>query len=677
LVLVRSSNSTSTGIRRDRRIPINDGTTAISARSSNLRRRLRYPLLLALVGALAANPGRAERAADNAVTAATDAFGTVVGTQVIGLYSPTNARGFSPTQAENLRIEGFYYDQQSMGANPYLFSGSDMRVGIAAQSYAFPSPSGIADYRLRIPQNSAGASVVLIRGPLELLSVELDTQYPLVPEAVSIGLDLGYAHDFDYAYALSSLRRAISLLVRIEPREGTEIIPFFGYVNNTERRETPFVYANGTDPMPFFQAQDLPTQEWTTWAWNQITAGAIARSVLSGPWSVRAGIFRSVDEHATNFNDLFLNLASDGTASHVLDVPPAQRAGSYSGDLRIVRATGEGPHRRELTLAFRARHVDREYGGDSITDLGATSLQDFRVLPEPPLAFSAQSRDVVQQSGVGVNYSESWNGVGSLNIGLLRTDYSRVITSPGEPTENQHSTETLPTVSLTFDATPVATFYGSYTRGLEDSLTAPASTVNRGEPPPATPTWQADAGVRVSPGAKLKLLLGAFTIHKTYFGVDTANVYRSLGEISSQGIESSATLTDRGGLTVVAGAVWLRPDVQIPEQGGGGSVPVGPVPRTINVNVDYSPARWNRWAASLNWTSLSSRVQTSDGSYSLAPLKTLNVGVRYGFGLFGGKCSIRFDAGNVTNAAGLTISPVYQLTPQLQRNYTLTLSADL
>jgi iron complex outermembrane recepter protein len=392
---------------------------------------------------------------------------------------------------------------------------------------------------------------------------------------------------------------------------------------------------------------------------------------------VRAGIFRSVDEHATNFNDLFLNLASDGTASHVLDVPPAQRAGSYSGDLRIVRATGEGPHRRELTFAFRARHVDREYGGDSITDLGTTSLHDFRVLPEPPLAFSAQSRDVVQQSGIGVNYGESWNGVGSLNIGLLRTDYSRVITSPGAPTESQHSTETLPTVSLTFDATPIATFYGSYTRGLEDSLTAPASTVNRGEPPPATPTWQADAGVRVSPGAKLKLLLGAFSIHKTYFGVDAANVYRSLGDITSQGIESSATLTDRDGLTVVAGAVWLRPDVQIPEQGNGGSVPVGPVPRTINVNVDYSPARWNRWAASLNWTSLSSRVQTSDGSYSLAPLKTLNVGVRYGFGLFGGKCSIRFDAGNVTNAAGLTISPVYQLTPQLQRNYTLTLTADL
>jgi iron complex outermembrane receptor protein len=237
----------------------------------------------------------------------------------------------------------------------------------------------------------------------------------------------------------------------------------------------------------------------------------------------------------------------------------------------------------------------------------------------------------------------------------------------------------LPTASLTFDASRMATLYGSYTRGLEDSVPAPSSAANRGEPPPATPTWQADGGVRVSPSPKLRLLLGAFTIHKTYFGVDITNVYRSLGSISTVGIESSATLTDYGGLTVVAGAVWLRPEVtrQVPELGGGGPVPVGPVPRTINVNVDYSPAHWNRWATSLQWTALSSRAATSDDSYQLAPLKTLNVGVRYGFKPYGRKCSLRFDAANVTNAPGLTISTVYLVVPQLQRNYMLTLTADL
>ena len=144
--------------------------------------------VLAASAILASVATEAQRANENAVTSASDAFGTVVGTQSIGLYSPTNARGFSPTQAGNLRIEGLYFDQQSQGSNPYLFSGYDMRVGIAAQSYAFPSPSGIADYALRAPGDSLLTSAVLIRGPLDIASAEIDAQLPVVNNFFSIGL---------------------------------------------------------------------------------------------------------------------------------------------------------------------------------------------------------------------------------------------------------------------------------------------------------------------------------------------------------------------------------------------------------------------------------------------------------------------------------------------------------
>src|SRR4030081_1763319 len=202
------------------------------------------------VSLLFASPADAQRAKDNAVTAASDAFGTVVGNQTIGLYSPTNARGFSPTQAENVRIEGLYFDQQTSSSDPYLFSGSDMRVGIAAQSYAFPSPSGIADLKLRTPGDSAGASIVLNRGPLEQYSAEVDTQYPLTADSLSIGINVAAAQNFDYDYALTSARRAISLVVRYQPNPGTEFLPFFGYIHNTEHEQTPLVYSDRTHPLP-------------------------------------------------------------------------------------------------------------------------------------------------------------------------------------------------------------------------------------------------------------------------------------------------------------------------------------------------------------------------------------------------------------------------------------------
>ncbi|MGH7106837.1 MAG: hypothetical protein ACREFT_10045 [Acetobacteraceae bacterium] len=81
----------------------------------------------------------AQRADDNAATSASDAFGTVVGNRTIGLYSESNARGFSPMQAGNVRIEGLYFDQQRWTAR----QGRD-QVGIYFTNYdkGAPAPCG-------------------------------------------------------------------------------------------------------------------------------------------------------------------------------------------------------------------------------------------------------------------------------------------------------------------------------------------------------------------------------------------------------------------------------------------------------------------------------------------------------------------------------------------------------
>jgi len=261
----------------------------------------------------------------------------------------------------------------------------------------------------------------------------------------------------------------------------------------------------------------------------------------------------------------------------------------------------------------------------------------------------------------------------------LKTDYSRSLSIPGTSSSPQRTAAVLPNVSFTADAGRLVTLYGSYTRGLEDSLNAPTSAANRGEPPPATATWQVDGGVRMTPRRNLQVLLGAFEVHKAYFNLDAADRYEQLGEVTSRGVEGSATLNGAGGLTIVGGFVFLKPkiDLQIAELGATGTVPVGPVPRTININVDYAPSNWGHWAASLQWTWLSSRVETTNDLDQLPPLATLNLGVRFSFKLFNRPCSARFDAGNLTNAAGLTVSPVYVVLPELRRNYTLTLAIDI
>jgi outer membrane receptor protein involved in Fe transport len=100
------------------------------------------------------------------------------------------------------------------------------------------------------------------------------------------------------------------------------------------------------------------------------------------------------------------------------------------------------------------------------------------------------------------------------------------------------------------------------------------------------------------------------------------------------------------------------------------------VPGTINLNWDYAPRAWRGWGTSMQWTWLSARVETSDDRYRLPPLGALNFGVRYLLKLPTHQFSARLDIGNVTNATGLTLSSQYLATPQLGRNYTLTLAAD-
>src|SRR5260370_18253018 len=173
--------------------------------------------LLFAMTSLVALPAAAQRTDENAVTAANDAFGVTVGLQTIGLYGPMNVRGFNPAQAENLRIARLYYDQQISYSNPFLFNRSDIRVGIAAQSYSFPSPTGIVDSKLRTPGHAALFSVVLTRGPLNMTTAETDAHDPLVKDVLGIAFSVASWNNFDYNYARTSGRLGFSLLLRNRP----------------------------------------------------------------------------------------------------------------------------------------------------------------------------------------------------------------------------------------------------------------------------------------------------------------------------------------------------------------------------------------------------------------------------------------------------------------------------
>jgi iron complex outermembrane receptor protein len=635
----------------------------------------RFWLLTTIMCLTVPGVGFAQRADENAVTAAQDAFGTSIGFQNVGLYSENDARGFSPQQAGNLRIEGLYFDQQTWVTGDCMVRETTMRVGIAAQSYSFPAPTGIADLSLRTPGDKSLISAILTRGPFDAATADLEAQIPLTG---TLGVDLcvGYRKNFDVDIFRESHAAVFGTTFRWRPAPSTAIIPFWSYIGGGARQFVPTVYTDGIVSLPAFRTQDLGTQDWTTWGWHQTTFGAVLKSALGDRWALAAGFFHSLERDPIGYNP-YLTLLTHQTADSVMDVARPFTAESTSGELRLSRAFTSGAHRQEFQLAVRGRSVEREFGGDSITDFGTIALASQGRFAQPVLAFGPPSSDSTRQLDLGLTFEERWQGVGSFAVGVLNDHYRRTVLTPSGTVDSDRTSPWLLNLRVATDPARSLIFYGSFVQGLEDSALAPTSANNRNEPPPATRTWQVDGGIRWAPSARLQLIFGAFDIRKPYFSVDAANVYTQLGRLQYRGLETSLSCNG-GGLTVLLGGVLLQPRVTrvIPEPGATGDVPLGPVPLTVMANVDYAPPRWGPWAASLQWNRLSSRVATTDNSAYLPVLATLGAGVRYHWTLRSRPWTLRLDGFNLTDARGLHVSSLDVVLPEPGRRLMLTLATD-
>ena len=422
----------------------------------------------------------------------------------------------------------------------------------------------------------------------------------------------------------------------------------------------------------------LPNQPWTEWAWRDLTAGAILRSAAPGPWSFAAGIFHSSVNNPQNYDDLFLDVAPDRTADHQIDVLPPLDGGSTSGEIRLSYRATDDTRTQQWALTVRGRSVSRSFGGDSITDLGRVSIDDFSPVPRPVATFSPASRDRVHQYGVGISFDELWPGRGSFGMGVQRVKYQRSIDAPRGPTAADSTAPVLPTARFTVIPSSKLLVYGSYTRGLEDSALAPANAANRGESPPATATWQVDAGVRYTPGPGAQFLLGAFEVSKAYFNLDSTDIYTQLGQIRHRGLEASATINSEQGFVAVLGAVWLRADLQGREGGvsASGYTPLGTVPLVLNADLDYAPPSWKPWALSCGWSGTSARPATTSNSVQLPAYSQLSFTVRYEFSIFGHPGVARLDAQDVGDSDAMTIDPTGLLVSERGRGFGLTLTAD-
>jgi len=203
----------------------------------------------------------AQRAAENVVRAADDAFGAAVGDEEIGLYNSDSVRGFSPSNAGNIRVEGLSIDQQA-DFSARLVSGSTIRAGLAAQGYLLPAPTGIVDFSLRRVAADPVQSVIAARTNYGGYRISGDFQTRSSNGLIEAQGGAGYARA---VASNGSVDKSFDVggSIRFLPSRTFDATLFFDFGRRLQDQRWPFFFTAGNIEPPRFEDRTLfPGQPW-------------------------------------------------------------------------------------------------------------------------------------------------------------------------------------------------------------------------------------------------------------------------------------------------------------------------------------------------------------------------------------------------------------------------------
>ena len=633
---------------------------------------------VALFAIAAAQPALAQRTDDNATEQAQDAFGTSVGDDSIGIYNPFSVRGFSPVDAGNVRLEGLYFDQQA-DFTSRIVGGSTVRVGISAQSYPFPAPTGIADYDLRKPGRNRVISLGASYGPYNGALAEVDVRLPIDGDRLGFAGGVGLYRS-GTSFGGSPEDFSIGGLLRWAPRRGIEVIPFWSRIRSTDSEAQPLIFTAGAFLPPRLERGRFFGQSWADNALEQVNYGIIARADPLG-FDVALGVFRSISTADESAADLLFGTDQAGrVAQRIVVVSRDDRSASTSGELRIARQFDEGPRRHRFIASVRGRAQDRRYGGAAVANLGVSTSIGPDPRTRPPLTFGAKTLDRVRQTTFGLAYKGRWRGIGELSLGIQRTDYSKAVTDPDPlvifPVTRDRPW--LPSATAAVNLSRRIALYAGYTEGLEESPVAPSEAVNLNEAPPAIRTRQMDAGVRVGFG-RMTAVTGVFQVEKPYFNIDGAGRFRRLGEVRHRGIELSLTGRVVEGLNLVAGTLLYDAVITGEEVASGtiGPRPVASFRRYTVISADYRMPFVSGLSVDAVLESTSDRVANAANTLFIPARSVVSLGTRYRFRIDDTRMLIRAQIGNIANTFGLSNCSSGLFVPNGARRFSIGLAADL
>lgn len=637
-------------------------------------KRLGAALLLAWGGW--ESPVAAQRTGENTVREAEDGFGKSVGSESIGIYASGEVRGFSATEAGNNRIEGLYFDRQAQVTN-VIVRGSTVRLGLTAFGYPLPAPTGIVDLELRRPGSRPVVSVQVNSGDYLGTDLVIDAAIP-VSDRLGINADLGI-YDDEYVNGAGAWFVSYGGVARWRPAAAVEVTGFFGRYDYGDEEQAPTIHTvGGALPRPI-ERRRFFGQQWADWAGHSQNYGGLVKAAL-GEWQIAAGLFNSRFARDEYHSAYYSGVDESGVGRSFVIGGRDQVTASTSGELRLSRAFAEGRRRHRLLASVRARAVDAQYGGYATVDLGSATIGMPAPQERPDFAYGARTRDRVRQTNIAIGYEMRWPGLGELNLGLSRSDYRKRVAPPGAVPVVERDRPWLWNAALAVTPAARLTLYAAATRGIEENGIAPSNAVNRGDALPALRTRQSEAGLRYAFPGSWRVTAALFDIAKPYFEIDRRDgAFRQLGTVRHRGVEASVSGQPVENLSLVLGAVHLRPSVsgQAVADGRLGRRPIGRTDLLIDANADYRLPFLSGASLDAHLTYEGRRVANAANTSFLPARAVLDLGVRYRTRVRKTPVLLRAQVRNVADSFGWRVSSGGGFTLLPGRRATLSVTADL
>jgi iron complex outermembrane recepter protein len=635
---------------------------------------MRKPLLVAGLATIVLAPAwtYAQRTTTNVVTQASDAFGTSIGDERIGIYTSTNVRGFSPISAGNIRLEGLSFDRPA-GFTSRLTEGSTIRVGISAQGYPFPAPTGIVDFRLRKPGEQAIASVGVSYGPLGGKSIEADIQLPL--DGDRFGLTLGAGRYLEgSAYGSISITNVVALSARYAPHAGLQIQPFWSRIAYRDDEAQPLIFTIGGVPPPEIKAGKFFGQDWTDSSGTLDNYGVIFKSQVK-EFDIRAGVMRSIWRVNTTAADLLLNVDTSGNVGNRnIILQGDDKYAATSGELRISRTFTENARKHILIATVKARKLSRAYGGAQTINIDTARIGEPDLRPVPVRNISPNNAaDQITQTTIGFGYQGQWQNLGEIGLGVQRAEYEKVSLAPLPSTR---ATPTLINGNTAVYLSDQLAGYVGYTRGLEESPTAPLEAVNRNQSPPAIRTIQNEAGIRWKSNNGVTTVLGVFDIEKPYFNLDSARQFGRLGSVRHRGVEFSATGTLTTNLAFVLGNLFIDRRVASSDARAD-TMPIGSFRHQSFLNLNYAVPNLRNLSLVAGLESIGKRVTNASNTSFVPARTTANIGARYRFMIGDKQALVRVRVDNTFNKFNWDVTSSGAFVVNSPRRYSIDFGLDL